>query len=181
MACACLLGLASLSAQSTVFVTRHCDRLGFEPDPPLSADGESQAEELAAILADANIRHIYSTDTLRTRQTAAPTARVSGVIPVILPQSDLNGMAERVKRTLRDGESTLVVVHKESLRRMVKALSGAEVEKVRFDEYSRLVAITIFPDGRISVVTLRRPLNWPRGKAVPEKSAPSANSVPEKK
>lgn len=155
------LGLAwatALWGQSTIFVTRHAQRGGFEPDPPLTAEGEAQAEALGRLLADADIKHIYSTDTLRTRQTASPTSRRTGVLPVILPQPDFDGMVARVKETLRPGESTLVVVHRETLPRMVKALSGVEIPPLASSEYSRLIAITIFPDGKCRVITLRQGL-----------------------
>lgn len=70
------LAMASLCAgHSTIFVSRHADRFGTEPDPSLTPLGMKQAEALARLLVSANIRYIDTTELLRTRQTAAPTAR----------------------------------------------------------------------------------------------------------
>lgn len=143
------------SAQSTVFVVRHADRGPEEPDAHLTQFGLHQADELAALLADAGIRHIYTTNVTRTQQTAAPTARAAGVEPVIVDQKDFDGLIARVRSTLRDGESTLVVGHRGTVPRIVKALSGRDIPRLQFDEFTRLTVVTLWPDGRSSVVTLR--------------------------
>lgn len=153
-----LAGLCAATAwaQSTVFVSRHEDRGPEEPDALLTPTGLCQAEALGYLLSKANIKHIYTTELTRTKQTAAPTARISGVTPVIVAQKDLPGLIAKVKETLKDGESTLVVGHRSTVPKIVKALSGEAVEPLGSGEYTRLFAVTIFPDGRASVVTLRQ-------------------------
>jgi phosphohistidine phosphatase SixA len=153
LGCVCVAGAW---AQSTIFVTRHADREGFEPDPPLTAQGECRAEALSLLLSDANIKHIYVSDTLRARQTASPTSRLSGVLPVIVSQPDFDGLIAKVRETLKPGESTLVVGHRESVGRIVKALCGQTVEPLGSGEYTRLFVITLFPDGKTSFFTLRQ-------------------------
>ncbi len=66
--------VALACAQSTVFVVRHADRYGTEPDPSITEIGQGQAESLARLLADAHITRIFTSEALRTQQTAAPTA-----------------------------------------------------------------------------------------------------------
>jgi broad specificity phosphatase PhoE len=144
------------NAQSTIFVSRHADREAPEPDPPLTAKGRCQAEALAGLLADAKIKHIYTTELIRTQQTAAPTARLSGVTPVVVAQTDFDGLIAHVRATAKAGESTLVVGHRGTVPRIVKALSGQDIPPLASDEYTRLIAVTLFPDGRASVVTLRQ-------------------------
>lgn len=144
-----------LAAQSTIFVTRHADRGPEEPDAALTPLGLLQAEDLSRLLADAGIKHIYTTELTRTRQTAAPTAQRASVSPVVVEQKDLDGLIAKVRASLRDGESTLVVGHRATVPRIVQALSGHEITPLASDEFTRLVAITLFLDGKVSIVTLR--------------------------
>ncbi len=55
-------------------------------DPPLSEDGQLQAEALARHLADEPIAAIFVTPLQRTRQTAAPLARAKGIEPTIVAE-----------------------------------------------------------------------------------------------
>jgi 2,3-bisphosphoglycerate-dependent phosphoglycerate mutase len=52
-------------------------------DPPLSADGEEQAQALGARLATAGIDAIYVSTMRRTAQTAAPLASRLGLTPLV--------------------------------------------------------------------------------------------------
>lgn len=72
--------------------------------------------------ADAGIRHIHTTGLTRTRQTAAPTARLAGVEPVVVPQADPEGLIAKVRATARPGEATLVVGHRGTAPRIAGAL-----------------------------------------------------------
>lgn len=151
-----LVSLLPLSAwgQATIFVSRHADRFGTEPDPSLTPLGKAQAESLGRMLADANIRHIYTTELLRTQQTAAPTAQRSGITPVVVPQNKFDDLIEQVRKTEQPHESTLVIGHRETVPKIVKALTGQEIPPLTSGEYGRLIVITLFPDGRSSIVTL---------------------------
>jgi len=149
------LGSLGLSAQSTVFVVRHAERPGIEPDPPITEEGFRRADTLAHVLGDARITHIYTSEALRTRQTAEPTARKFGVEPVVVDAQDFAGLIRRIRETLRKDEATLVVGHRASVPRIVKELSGEEIPPLEVGEFDRLVVITVFPDGKSGVVTLR--------------------------
>ncbi len=151
-----LLGTAlGLHAQSTVFVVRHADRGPEEPDAHLTPRGRRQADQLAALLADAGIKHLYTTEFTRTQQTAAPTARQAGATPVVVAQADLDTLVAKIRSTLRDGEATLVVGHRSTVPKIVQALAGRAIPPLAGAEFTRVVAVTLFPDGRSSVVTLR--------------------------
>ncbi len=148
-------GLTRLTAQSTVFIVRHADRGPEEPDAHLTALGLRRADELARLLADANIRQVYTTEFTRTRQTAAPTAKLAKVDPVVVRQDDVDGLVVKIRAVLREGESTLVVGHRSTVPKIARALGGSEIKPLASDEFSRVIVLTIFPDGRTSVVTLR--------------------------
>lgn len=142
-------------AQSTVFVVRHADRYGTEPDPSITEVGQRQADSLSRLLADARITRIFTSEALRTKQTAAPTAARFHVTPISIDSKDLDGLMRQVRQGLHAGESTLIVGHRATVVTIVKALSGKDVQPLNFDEYDRLEVVTLFPNGSSSVVTLR--------------------------
>ena len=152
---ALLAGVAlTACAQSTIFISRHADRQGTEPDPALTETGEKQAESLARLLKDANIRHIYTTELLRTRQTAAPTAKSSGVEPVTVPQDHFDELIAKIRETADAKGATLVVGHRATVPRIVKALTGKDIVPLGSSEYGRLVMVTLLPNGMSGIVTL---------------------------
>src|SRR5215475_565673 len=106
-----MLCSAAAWAQSTVFVVRHADRYGTEPDPSITPEGQRQAESLARLLADAHITRIFISEALRTHQTAAPAAERFGLKPVSIDASNPDQLIRQVRRGLRDGEATLIVGH----------------------------------------------------------------------
>lgn len=77
--CAVLVASTITLAQSagTVFVVRHAEKASDAPDTPLSDVGRARAECLARTLKDANITAVLTTQYVRTKQTAEPTARQS--------------------------------------------------------------------------------------------------------
>ncbi len=146
---------APLCAQSTIFVVRHADRYGTEPDPDITPEGRREAASLARLLAETKITHIFTTEAVRTHQTAAPTAQEFGLRPEVVSSEKPDELIRRIRATLRPGEATLVVGHRASVPRIVKALTGETVTPLRFDEFDRLEVVTLFPDGKSSVVLLR--------------------------
>jgi probable phosphoglycerate mutase len=58
--------------------------VGGHSDPPLAAEGERQAEAVAARLGGEPLRALFVTPLQRTAQTAAPLAAALGVEPVVL-------------------------------------------------------------------------------------------------
>ena len=73
---AVLLLAQPASAQRTVFVVRHAEKQSEsnEPGVPLSEAGRARANRLAAYLKNAGVTAIYSTDFVRTLETAEPLA-----------------------------------------------------------------------------------------------------------
>lgn len=141
--------------QATIFVTRHADRYGTEPDPSLTPKGMQQAQVLAQMLIDANIKHIFTTELIRTQQTAAPTAHDAHIDPVIVPQNHLDELIAKIKASIRPNESILVVGHRATVPQIVHALTGQDIVPLGSSEYGRLIAITVPEKGSSSVVTLR--------------------------
>ncbi|MFN0170994.1 MAG: phosphoglycerate mutase family protein [Bryobacteraceae bacterium] len=148
-----VLGLSALEAQ-TIFIARHAERTG-EPDPPLNEEGQRRAEALARLLTDAGVYYFYSSDTLRARQTAEPLARRANRPVEAVPQAECDQLIARIRKTAHPERPTLVIGHRQSVPRIVKALGGGDIPELRSDEHDRLIVLTMLPGGRASALTLR--------------------------
>src|SRR4051794_32698317 len=103
----------SAGAQVTTFyVVRHAERPSDTEggaNPPLTVVGMRRAEELRDVLRGAPITAVYSTQTLRTWQTATPTATLAGV-PVTAYDALSPAWFDDLK-TRHLGQSVLIVGH----------------------------------------------------------------------
>ncbi|MCC7372367.1 MAG: histidine phosphatase family protein [Chloroflexi bacterium] len=77
-----------------LYLVRHCQTTGQEPDAPLTTAGTAQAETLAALLGGRGIQRIVSSTHLRARQSAQPLAARTG-----LPLETDGRLVERVLST----------------------------------------------------------------------------------
>jgi phosphohistidine phosphatase SixA len=164
-ACALLVTLAaSASAQQTIFVVRHAERADAAPspgtaamtsapaDPPLSAAGRERAARLAVMLRSAGIRRIFSTEFLRTRQTAAPAAEALRLEVVQVPSKDLEGLLAQVR--LAKGNA-LIVGHSNTVPGLLKRLGIKDDIAIADDEYDNLFVVVRPESGEPTLVRLR--------------------------
>jgi phosphohistidine phosphatase SixA len=72
------LSLFLFSCTTSYYIVRHAEKVTAEPnmstDVPLTDAGKQRAEKLKEILKDKKIGYIFSTNTIRTKTTAEPTA-----------------------------------------------------------------------------------------------------------
>ena len=148
-----LFGCTGVEAQ-TIFVARHAERTG-EPDPPLNDDGRRRAEALRRMLTDAGVHYFYTSDTLRAQQTAEPLAKQMGKRVEVTAQPDFEGLLAKIRRTADPERATLVIGHRATVPRIVKALGGADIAPLGPAEHDRLIVVTLLPGGRARAVTLR--------------------------
>jgi len=64
---------------TTIYVTRHAEKADGGKDPELTSQGKVRARTLALILRKVGIKHVFSTATKRTQQTALPLAAQAGL------------------------------------------------------------------------------------------------------
>lgn len=151
----CLAWATPLVAQRApivVYVVRHAERAeDGTNDPPISADGERRARLLASMLRDSGVTHIYTTDFLRTRATAAPIAQGAGLVPEVYDPGAPAALAGRLRTT--PGRH-LVVGHSNSVPDLVAALGGDPHGEIAQDEYDRLYVLTLASDA-VTTVLLR--------------------------
>ena len=62
-----------------LYLVRHCQSSGQEPEAPLTALGQQQAERLGAWLLPLGVARIVSSPYLRARQSVEPLARQLGI------------------------------------------------------------------------------------------------------
>lgn len=121
-----LLPLAFLffaSCGHTYYIVRHAEKAApganMTSDVPLSTEGEQRALELKEVMKNKHIAHIYSTNTIRTKSTAQPTADYFGLKTEIYgPKPDTAFITLLKTKT----KSTLIVGHSNTVDDVVNML-----------------------------------------------------------
>ncbi len=118
-----LLAALFASCTSTFYIVRHAEKetaaSGTSTDVPLSAAGAERAEALKELLKDKKIMRIYSTNYLRTKNTAAPLSTQLGIPVVVYNPSD-SAFIPSV-RELKG--NTLIVGHSNTVDDIINALT----------------------------------------------------------
>jgi broad specificity phosphatase PhoE len=156
-----LLTAAPVSAQQVVFVVRHAERASsaapaagsamMADDPPLSAAGEQRAARLAAMLAAADIGHIFTSEYRRTKQTADPIAKQLGITPVSIAAKDPDALIARVRGV--EGNA-LIVGHSNTVPDLLKKLGVAEPVAIGDNDYDNLFVVFRIDAGKATLVRL---------------------------
>ena len=136
-----------------VFLVRHAEKVDEGEDPELNAAGRERAGVLAGILRDAGIGHVHSSDFIRTRNTASPTAAVFGLELEIYDPGDLVSLVEHLRAT---GGRHLVVGHSNTTPGVVELLGGTPGSEIdEPGEFDWLYVVTISAGGEASTVLMR--------------------------
>lgn len=146
--------LAPVTTKATLIIVRHAEKAGPTGDVPLTEAGHARAAALAHVLRDANISTIFVTDLQRTQQTAAPIAKALKLTPVIVPATDVAGLAAKLA-ALPAGTTALVVNHNPSVLSLATAFGARNVASMEEDEFDRLMVLTPGADGKSVLLSLR--------------------------
>jgi len=134
-----------------IYLVRHAEKATGD-NPPLTLIGRARAEILANELKNAGLTAIYSTDTRRTRETAAPIARATGLTVLPYDAGNLETFANMLRAT---PGNILVVGHSNTTPQLVKELGGKPgAPIVEATEYDRLYVLTA--NGRRFRTDIRR-------------------------
>jgi broad specificity phosphatase PhoE len=151
----------SAVAQRAVFVVRHAEKQSEsnQPGVPLSGSGSARANRLAALLKNAGVTAIYSTDFVRTLDTAEPLARALK-IPVRKYSAtgpdgkpDLQPLAARLKAE-HARDTVLVVGHSNTVSPLLRALGCTEDIEIAASQYDDLFAVVPGTGGRATLLRL---------------------------
>lgn len=109
------ISLFLFSCTTSYYVVRHAEKAVAEPnmssDVPLSDAGKQRAEKLKEIMKDKKIGYIFSTNTIRTKTTAEPTANYFGLKTELYAKPDsafISKLKSVKKNTLITGHSNTV-------------------------------------------------------------------------
>jgi broad specificity phosphatase PhoE len=142
-----VLAAVPVAAQPTVFLVRHAERADAAPgaaptmsaDPDLSEAGRARAESLAAMLKDAKITAIFTTEFKRTQQTAAPLAKAIGVTVTTVTSKNA---ADLVMQVQASKGNVLVVGHSNTVPDVITALGVSTPVTIADDEFDNLFLVT---------------------------------------
>lgn len=138
---------------TTVFLVRHAEKQLDMQDPDLTEAGRQRAEVLAQTLRSVPLDRVYSTDTHRTRQTAAPVAEARSLEVEIYDKDALDSLARKLRGT--PGQY-LVVGHSNTTPDLVRHLGGDPGAAIDEDsEFDRLYVLLLHPDGSVVTLLLR--------------------------
>jgi broad specificity phosphatase PhoE len=111
----------SPNSPKTIYIVRHAEKQLVGDDPELAYVGGVRAKKLAQILADQDIKHIFSTDFKRTKLTAEPTAMASGVEITSYDAKNQEAFVEELRK--KEG-NVLVVGHSNTVSQLANFFVG---------------------------------------------------------
>jgi phosphohistidine phosphatase SixA len=138
---------AGVAAEPVIFLVRHAERADAGmasakmagTDPDLSAAGITRANALAAMLKDARITAVVTTEYKRTRQTGEPTAKAAGLSLTVIDSKNAAAANEKLKSAQGN---VLVVGHSNTVPELLKALGVTEPVTIAEDEFDALFVVT---------------------------------------
>jgi phosphohistidine phosphatase SixA len=142
--------------QVTVFLVRHAEKAKDDPrDPSLSEAGRRRASELARVLSDEPVTHLFSSEYKRTRDTLQPLAEARGIEVRLMPAG--NGPElQRAILALPPGSVAVVAGHSNTVPAIAAGLGGELTgltphergDRLGDDEYDRLFVLVLTAEGR---------------------------------
>ena len=151
--------IAAQASTTTVILVRHADRAS-DPlgDTPLTEAGRARARDLAAALSAAGVQTIITTQYSRTKDTAAPLARLLGLGLEVIADSGGASHAVAVANVIRDrhrGETVLVVDHGHSVPRIIAELGAPLPSAICETTFDHLFIVTVPVSGVARVISVR--------------------------
>ena len=135
------------SCYNTYYVVRHAEKQlvpASASDPALTNIGVQRANDLNAYFANNKPDSIFVSKYLRTQQTAAPTAAAANITPVIVNQTDTNGIDAFVTRLFKlKKKKVLIIGHSNTVPRIVKGLSGQTINPIPETDYDNIYIIKV--------------------------------------
>lgn len=150
----------------TVILVRHAEKMDApREDPPLTEAGKTRAALLAKMLARAGVKAIYTSQFLRTKETAEPVAKQLGVASTTITlrskQSNPREVSEESIKQIVDGimngsaDTVLVVGHSNSVPDVIRMLGAQDVPAIDERSFDDLFIVTVYDKGKARVLRMK--------------------------
>lgn len=143
-----LSAFALAQSSGTIFIVRHAERASQDRDSPLSSDGQARAECLAKVLADANVKAVFTTEFQRTQQTAAPLAQQQHITATKIQANDVNAAAQKAEQAAAEG-NVLVVAHSNTIAQLISGLGVHQQVNIADADYDWLFVVRTGPQPQL--------------------------------
>lgn len=136
----------SQNSPKTIYIVRHAEKQLVGNDPELAYVGGVRAIKLSQILEKEDIKHVFSTDYIRTRNTAKPTADKAGVQIEIYDPKNHDALVEELRK--REG-NILVVGHSNTVSQLANYFvsDGEKFADLTDLEYDFIYVVTLEKNG----------------------------------
>ena len=127
----------------TLYLIRHAEKELSADDPknpPLTDCGSKRAESLAGFFSSVELEAVYSSDYLRTKNTAGPVSRSKGLELQIYDPGKLDDLVQVLMEQKQDA---LVVGHSNSTPNLAGLILGQELESIDESLHDRVYQIVI--------------------------------------
>ena len=146
--------LPSASAQEVVYLIRHAEQALEGYDPPLIEAGHRRAKALSAILRDAEIDVIYTSQYRRTKQTGEAVAQALDIPLETMPKYDVAGLVTRL-HTQHADDSVLIVSHSGVIPQILREFGYSQYVTINKADYDNLFIVVPRVDMPPLVLRLR--------------------------
>jgi len=145
----CIFASTTIAADSIIYLVRHAEKQSDGThDPSLTKAGHERAQATAKRLTDKGLKAIFSTDYKRTKETAAPTAKATGLLVQSYNPRTLEAFAKELKLA---PTTALVVGHSNTTPVLVNFLAGTKYPLLEDHQYDHLYIVTLKDEGAASV------------------------------
>ena len=127
----------------TIYLIRHAEKDLLSQnsyDPELTECGQKRAESIRLFFDSITLDKVYSTNYIRTRNTAQPTAASKNLDITLYDSERLEDLA---KRLIENKEDALVVGHNNTTSVLVGLLVGEKLGDIDLDVYNQIYQVVI--------------------------------------
>ena len=126
---------------TVIYLVRHAEKLA-DQDPGLTDKGIARADALADLLASKGITQVFSTDYTRTRMTAAPAAKQSGVVVTLYDPRALKQFSAELAAVAKAAKGNILVVgHSNTTPVVASFLTNTDYPMLNEDQYDHLYIV----------------------------------------